>query len=144
MDYSKKNGGTRVHDAMVARTLATGIGQTVNSAREHGSHRVAKVIAGIKPGQIGLDQGMKPHVNKRDADEQAMAQMRMEQPRVSAAPAAEKWPLTSGSKGQAECGVAQDPMSTSNDQGEQWQVPTTGRHKRMAGVMQAPLRRAGK
>jgi hypothetical protein len=144
MDYSKKNGGTRVHDAMVARTLATGIGQTVNAAREHGSNRAAKVIAGIKPGQIGLDRAMKPHVDKRDADAQSMAEMRMERPTMSGAPQTEKWPLSSGSCSQKECGVAQDPMSTSNDQGEQWQVPTTGRHKRMAGLMQAPLRRAGK
>ena len=144
MDYSKKDGGTRVLDAMKARTLATGIGQTHAAAREHGSHRTAKVIAGIKPGQIGLDRGMKPHVEHRDKAAQEMANDRMETPPAAPASGMNDWPMRSGSCSQDDCGVTQDPKTTSNDQGEQTRVPTTGRHKRMAGAMQAPMLRTGK
>jgi hypothetical protein len=147
MDYSKREGGTRVHDAMKARTLATGIGSSQNAIKEHGSHRAAKVIAGIRPGQIVSDRGLRPHVAKRDADAQACADERMEAPPISPDQAVHQWPMSSGSKSQESCGVAQTKdgvKNTSNDQTEQTRVPTTGRHKRMHEVMNMPLRGAGK
>jgi hypothetical protein len=145
MDYSKKDGGTRVLDAMKARTLATGIGQSQAAARETGSHRAAKVIAGIKPGQLVHDRGLEPHVKARDADAQAMAEARMEQPPCCPDDAVRQFPMASGSKSHVQAnGFTTGPLNQSDDQTEQDRVPTTGRHKRMAGLMQAPLNRSGK
>jgi hypothetical protein len=45
MDYSKADrGGTRVHDPLVARTLMTGIGQSVKGNRVTGSARAMDVL----------------------------------------------------------------------------------------------------
>ena len=145
MDYSKKDGGTRVHDAMMARTLATGIGSSLNAIREHGSHRAAKVIAGIKPGQIVHDRGLEPHVAHRDAAAQACAADRMEDPPMVGNGVTD-WPMRSGSKTHAQVGEmsAEQSAFKEDDQGEQKRVPTTGRHKRMHEVMQMPLRNSGK
>jgi hypothetical protein len=139
MDYSKKGGGTRVHDKAKIRTLATGIGQTHAAMRETGSMRMSRVLDGMKPGQIGLDQAMKPHAEKRDADAAMYASMHMDQP-VLAAGETSKWPLSTGSCSQDECGDAQ---KTKSDQGEQTRVPTTG-GKRIHPIMQTPLRLSGK
>jgi hypothetical protein len=109
---------------MKARTLATGIGQTANGAREHGSRRTEKVIAGIKPGQVGLDRGMKPHVDKRDTQEAMCAKMHMD-PVNEGPDTTQKWPLESGSKSHEAAGKMTDPCI--DDQGEQERVAQTGR-----------------
>jgi len=130
MDYSKKDGGTRVHDAMKARTLATGIGSSLSAMREHGSHRAARVIEGIKPGQLVHSRSLEPHVKHRDAMAQEHARQRLEEPLTSPSRVVNNFPMTSGSCSQEECGVAQPKAgfkNTSNDQGEQTRVPTTGR-----------------
>jgi hypothetical protein len=143
MDYSKKDGGTRVLDAMKMRTLATGIGQTHMAAREHGSHRAQRVIAGIKPGQIVADRGLRPHVEKRDADEQDLAKCKLEQVPAGPGDPMQSWPMLSGSKSHAQAGEMMSDAKGPSDQGEQTRVPTTG-GKRHRPIMVTPLNRSGR
>jgi hypothetical protein len=49
MDYTKKGGGTRIHDPLVHRSLMTGVGQTVHSNRSSGSKRAMDVLEKVPP-----------------------------------------------------------------------------------------------
>ena len=65
MDYSKKTeGGTRVLDPIVARTLATGIGQSVAAAR--GKARLAPIASPQASGR-GRSSPTKPWPTSRVA-----------------------------------------------------------------------------
>jgi hypothetical protein len=144
MDYSKKDGGTRILDQMKARTLATGMGQTVASNRETGSQRAERVIDGIKPGQLVSDRGLHPHVKHRDAMAEEYKAANMDPIPEGPGSPPKGWPLLSGSKSHAQAnGMTAPADNQSDNQGEQTRVPTTGR-KRMAGaIFQTGLRRAG-
>ncbi len=125
MDYSKQDGGTRVHDQLKARTLATGHGQSYRAARENGSHRAEKVVAGMKPGQHVSDPGLKQIKVKRDDETTAMAGM--DPPPAGPDSVKNDWPLRSGQKGHHQAtGQLSDPADNP-DQGEQTRVPQTGR-----------------
>ena len=125
MDYSKKDGGTRIHDKLKVRTLATGIGQTETAARHTGSARAQRVVAGMKPGQLVHDPGLAQQHAKMTRERQMMASMHMDgaQPMDPA----DKFPLESGSKSHHEAGTIAPPAAAHNDQGEQKRRPVTGR-----------------
>lgn len=144
MDYSKKDGGTRILDQMKARTLATGIGQTNASAQETGSQRASRVIDGIKPGALVSDRGLHPHVKQRDADAAAYAAVRMDPVNEGPDAPPKGWPLKSGAKSHVQAnGMCAPQCAQSNDQGEQTRVPTTGRKRNAGMIVQTSLRRAG-
>jgi hypothetical protein len=126
VDYSKKDGGTRQHDQLKLRTLATGIGQTETGARHSGSHRAERVVAGMKPGQLVHDPGLKQQHDQMDKQRQMLASMHMDGPPDPA----DKFPLESGSTSHHQAGTIAPPAATHNDQGEQVRRPVTGRSAR--------------
>ena len=126
MDYSKKDGGTRVHDALKLRTLATGIGQTETSARQTGSTRAQRVVAGMKPGQLVHDHGLRQQHEKMTREKEMLATMHMDAPGQEKEPA-DDWPLRSGHKSHQDAGTIAPPAAAENDQGEQRRRYTTGR-----------------
>jgi hypothetical protein len=138
MDYSKKGGGTRVHDALRFRTQATGMGQTETSNREHGSQRANDVAQSLKPGQIVHDHGLR-ELRDRKVKMDAMHRQMTGLDPTSPRPPEEKWPLESGSCTHADCDTMQEHQG--NDQGEQTRVGTTGRHHG-ARIMATPLRQS--
>ena len=137
MDYSKQGGGTRILDQLKARTLATGMGQSLTGNRATGSHRAEKVASAIKPGQICSDPGLS---QLRDKNTEAMKQgvVGLDPANNGQTPVEHRWPLESGSKSHANANgmfLHEHP----SDQGEQTRVPTTGQKGR--AIVAAPLRR---
>lgn len=136
MDYSKKDGGTRILDQARARTLGTGMGQTIASAEHQGSHRARKVAEGIKPGQIVHDRTLARLAKEKDSDEAKMAQGHMD-PVIPGTDAPRMpFPLSSGSVSHNAAGTMK--QRTIVDQGESKPVPTTGRDRSM-GCTPSPL-----
>jgi hypothetical protein len=131
MDYSKKDGGTRVHDPLKARTLATGIGQTETSARIHGSHRLERVVAGMKPGQHCSDPALCEVRDRHDREREMMASAHMDSPHGEPDPTArieQAFPLKSTAfQSHQQAGTIAPPATSKNDQGEQSRRPATGR-----------------
>jgi hypothetical protein len=124
MDYSKRDGGTRVHDKLKLRTLATGIGQSETAARTTGSHRAERVVAGMKPGQTVHDPGLRQQHEHMTAERERMATLHMD----GAPPdPAEKFPLESGARSHHAAGTIAPPAARHNDQGEQKRRAVTGR-----------------
>ena len=137
MDYSKQGGGTRILDQAKARTLATGMGQTVTSNRDRGSHRMEKVAEAIKPGQLCCDPGL---CQLRDRNTETMKQgmTGLDPVNNGQTPVEHRWPLESGSKSHANANgmfLHEHP----SDQGEQTRVATTGRKSRHA-IAVVPLK----
>ncbi len=134
MDYSKQNGGTRVLDQGKARTLSTGIGSTVEAARHTGSHRAAKVVAGIKPGQLVHDRLLAQESKHRDSMDAQCATGMMDGPNTGPAPSSPgSFPMLTGSKSHSSAnGMDGDAVV---DQGENKLVKTTGQ-KRGRGTVQ--------
>jgi len=124
MDYSKRDGGTRVHDKLKLRTLATGIGQSETAARNTGSHRAERVAASMKPGQLVHDPGLKQLHDKMTAEREKMAASHMDG--VPPSPA-DKFPLESGSQSHHAAGTIAPHAARHNDQGEQSRRAVTGR-----------------
>jgi hypothetical protein len=124
MDYSKKDGGTRVHDKLKLRTLATGFGQTETANRQTGSARVQRVVAGIKPGQIVHDPGLRQQNEKMTREREMVATMHMDGPPVDQA---DKWPLESGSVSHDQAATMDPSAARHNDQGEQKRRAVSGR-----------------
>jgi hypothetical protein len=138
MDYSKQGGGTRIHDQLKARTLATGHGSTVTAARATGSHRAQRVAEGIKPGQHVSDPGLRQVHGKRM--DEMMAAATMDPPPQGPESVKHAWPLSSGSKSHED--LATTEQHATSDQGEEKRVPSTGQHSRI--IQQGMLAGAGK
>lgn len=149
MDYSKAGHGTRVLDQAKARTLATGMGQTIASNRETGSQRMQKVAASTKPGAHVSDPGLRMLQDKRAEEEGRL----LLDPSVHAnpQPVENRFPLESGSLSHEDangmfCGKNQPDI---DDQGERKRVQQTGRGVGCCAggpgvVAQTSLRRAQK
>ena len=130
MDYSKQGGGTRIMDQLKARTLATGIGQSLTGNRATGSTRAEKVASAIKPGAICSDPGL---CQLRDRNTETMKQgmAGLDPVNNGQTPVEHRWPLESGSKSHANANgmfLHEHP----SDQGEQKRVDTTGQNSRHA------------
>ncbi len=108
MDYSKKTeGGTRVLDPIVARTLATGIGQSVAAARGEGSARADRVAAGIRPGQIVSDEALADIKGRKMDSDCGIAELSMTPEEITTA----KWPMESTVKQSKGAPVGARPHS---------------------------------
>ncbi len=138
MDYSKQDGGTRVLDQGKARTLMTGIGQTVTSNRHTGSHRTQAVAEGIKPGQVVHDRALAQVSKKRETDAALCARAGMDPTNNGLAkpPPEARFPIETGSMSHEEAGRMGGKPKV--DQGEDKRTPATGRAKR-GGVTQGIL-----
>jgi hypothetical protein len=127
MDYSKKDGGTRVHDQGIARSLATGIGQSYAAIRSHGSHRAERVAAGMKPGQTVADHGLSQLRSEADTMGSGLDS--------DSVPVAKRFPMETGRVSHTQANGMFSGQKV--DQGEVHRRPTTARDERVGQVTTA-------
>lgn len=142
MDYSKVGQGTRILDQAKARTLATGMGQTITSNRVTGSERMQRVSASTKPGAHVSDPGLRMLSDKRDEE---AGRLQLDPELSGPQPVENRFPLESGSKSHEQAnGMFGGRSPDIDDQGERTRVGATGRASPLSAVTQTSLRRAQK
>jgi hypothetical protein len=129
MDYSKKDGGTRVHDQGVARSLATGIGQSYAAMRANGSGRAQRVAAGMKPGQHVSDRGLAQLHSEHEAMGVGLD--------PDSIPVPKRFPMETGRMSHTEANGMFTAPGQKVDQGEVHRRPTTARDQRVGQVTTA-------